>query len=261
MSWDLFVMDLPQDLKTADALPPNWVPSPLPSREQIVHAILDIDPLADASDPSWVRVNGPDFSVEINISDKVPLTEFACHTRGADPAVGFIATLLDRLNLRALDASSESGLFAPATAAASQKRWREYRDQVVGEQRRVTQKRSPRNGAPFTVVARITDSIQPVARGTKYEDPLHAVLGRQGSGQVTGGGSQLNERFEIAYVDVEMTLTDLEDALALARTTLLTLGAPPRPARRCTSCATESRERCCYTVMVMKPTVQRLLSS
>jgi len=226
MSWDLFVMDLPQDLTSADALPPNWVPRALPPREEIVRVILDIDPTADASDPAWVRVSGPDFSVEINFSGKVPLTDFACHVRGADPAVGFIATLLERLRLRALDPSSDSGLFDPATAATSQKRWREYRNQLMAEQQRVSQETTPGSGAPFTVVARIAEPIQPAARGAKYEDPLSAVLVQQGCGQVTGGGSQLNERFEIATVDVDMKLANLEDALALARTTLVTLGAP-----------------------------------
>jgi hypothetical protein len=199
----------------------------LPPREEIVRAILEIDPTADASDPAWVRVNGPDFSVEINISGETHATDFACHIRGADSAVGFIATLLERLHLRALDPSSDSGLFDPATAAVSQKRWRDYRDHVVSERQRASQEPSPGSGFAFTVVARITESIQPVARGAKYEDPLDAVLQRRGLGHVTGGGSQLNERSEIADVELDMILADLEDALALARTTLLALGAPP----------------------------------
>ena len=226
MSWDLFVMDLPEEINTADALPPKWVPGPLPARDEIIRAILEIDPTADASDPAWLRVKGPDFSVEISISDQTPLTQFACHIRGADPAVGFIATLLDRLHLRALDPGSTSGLFDPATAAASQTSWREYRNRIAVEQLGATQKGAHSTDFPFTVVARLTDSIQPVARGAKYEDPLDAALKQQGCGRVTGAGSTLNERYEIAFVDVEMSLANLEDALALARTTLLTLGAP-----------------------------------
>ena len=140
MSWDLFVMDLPREVNTTDALPPGWVPGPLPAREDIVRTILEVDPMADASDPAWVRVNGADFSIEINISDKTPLTEFACHIRGSDLAVGFIATLLERLQLRALDPGSETGLFDPVAAAVSLTRWRQYRDRVMAEQQLAAQK-------------------------------------------------------------------------------------------------------------------------
>jgi len=55
---------------------------PLPAREDIIRTVLQVDSSAGTSDPAWVRVNGPGFSVEINIADKTPLTEFACHVRG-----------------------------------------------------------------------------------------------------------------------------------------------------------------------------------
>jgi hypothetical protein len=233
MSWDLFVMDLPQGIRSAHALPPGWAPGPLPAREDIVRAILQIDPMADASDPAWVRLNGPDFSVEINLSGKTPLTEFACHVRGGELAVGFIAALLERLQLRALDPGSETGLFDPETASDSLSRWRQYRDRVVAEQQLADERVRSSEHFTFTVVARLTEPLQPVARGARYEVPLAAELKPHGCGRVTGGvavvllaGSQLNERFEIAFVDIEMALADLDGALALARTTLASLGAP-----------------------------------
>jgi hypothetical protein len=216
MSWDLFVMDLPPDAKSAAAIPPGWMPRPLPAREDIIRTVLQVDSTADTSDPAWVRVNGPGFSVEINIADKTPLTEFACHVRGGDLAVGFIATLLERLQLRALDPGSASGLFDPATAPDSQARWRRYRDQVVVGQ----------IDFPFTVVVRLAESLQPVLRGARYEDPLNAVLNQQQCGRVVGGGTQLNERMETEFIDIELALADLDGALAVARATLASLNAP-----------------------------------
>ena len=134
MSWDIFVMDIPPSATTADGLPHAWMPTPIPLREEILRTILAIDPTADQSDPSWVRVNGADFSVEVNISDDRPLTSFACHIRGGDHAIGFIADLLERLKLRALDPGSATGIFDPATAGESLARWREYRAQVLSSQ-------------------------------------------------------------------------------------------------------------------------------
>jgi hypothetical protein len=76
------------------------------------------------------------------------------------------------------------------------------------------------------VIAKILDSVEPIARGEKYEDPLTAVLQEHGLGKVTGGGSQLNAKFEVVYVDIEIHLADLEDALELTKQTLRKLGAP-----------------------------------
>jgi hypothetical protein len=45
---------------------------------------------------------------------------------------------------------------------------------------------------PHVVVARFYEHIEPIDRG-RYEDPLQAALEHAKAGEVTGGGSQLNE--------------------------------------------------------------------
>jgi len=124
-------MDIPRSAESVEALPRDWAPGPIPPREEIVRIIRDILPTADVSDPSWVRVDGPDFSVEVSLGDQVPLTTFACHIRGGDAAIGFVAELLDALQLRAFDPGSDTGIFNPATAADSLRRWRDYRNQII----------------------------------------------------------------------------------------------------------------------------------
>lgn len=76
------------------------------------------------------------------------------------------------------------------------------------------------------VIARITDPVMPVERGDKYEDPLTAALQERSLGECTGGGTQLNAQREIAFVDLEIMLSDLDGALAFTKETLQKLGAP-----------------------------------
>ena len=76
------------------------------------------------------------------------------------------------------------------------------------------------------VLARIYENIQPIDRGERYEDPLQAVLEEKGVGQVTGGGSQLNEVGGIDYVDIEIELANLDDALDVVVEALENAGAP-----------------------------------
>jgi hypothetical protein len=81
-------------------------------------------------------------------------------------------------------------------------------------------------GSSLVAVARIAEAIQPVARGSKYEDPLAAALARAGLGRVNGGGSLLGPHRQVVSVDIELVLRDPDRALQFARTTLLALGAP-----------------------------------
>lgn len=80
--------------------------------------------------------------------------------------------------------------------------------------------------SPHAVLARVYEHIEPIDRGDRYEDPLHEVLQARKLGQVTGGGSQLNALGGIDYAEVEIELTNLDDALDVVIATLEEAGAP-----------------------------------
>lgn len=79
---------------------------------------------------------------------------------------------------------------------------------------------------PHMVIARLYEYIEPIDRGNRYEDPLHAVLESAQAGAVTGGGSQLNESGQIEFADVEIELANLDAAIDLVAHTLEGAGAP-----------------------------------
>jgi hypothetical protein len=76
------------------------------------------------------------------------------------------------------------------------------------------------------VLARITEHVEPIERGERYEDPLADFLKEHGLGEVTGGGSQLTEDGEIEFADVELELVNLDDAVARVVRQLEAMGAP-----------------------------------
>jgi hypothetical protein len=79
---------------------------------------------------------------------------------------------------------------------------------------------------PHVVIARIPEHIEPMDRGARYEDPVQDALAIRDLGMVTGGGSQMTAAAEIGYVDVELALADLEEALDVAQRILEEAGAP-----------------------------------
>jgi hypothetical protein len=76
------------------------------------------------------------------------------------------------------------------------------------------------------VLARITEHVEPLERGERYEDPLAAFLQEHGLGEVTGGGSQLNAQGEIEFAEVELELVNLDDAITKLVQQLEAMGAP-----------------------------------
>lgn len=76
------------------------------------------------------------------------------------------------------------------------------------------------------VFAKITDTVQPIERGNKYEDPLDAALKSARLGEVTGGGSSLNKDRKIEWVGVDIELTDLPKGIPFVKSKLRQLGAP-----------------------------------
>lgn len=135
VSWDIFVQQIPEDVRHVGDIPSDFVPGPLGPRAEIVAGIRDVFPTVDFSDPEWGRVEEDGFSIEINMDAEDPVTSFALHARG-DGVAPAIAALLDRLGLRAFDPQSATGLFDPETSAQSHDAWRRYRDQAVEPERR-----------------------------------------------------------------------------------------------------------------------------
>ncbi len=78
----------------------------------------------------------------------------------------------------------------------------------------------------FFVFAKIQDTVQPIERGSKYEDPLDAALKKANLGEVTGGGSMLTKEKQIDWVGIDIELVNLSAALDFTKKKLRELGAP-----------------------------------
>ncbi|QEG29616.1 hypothetical protein GobsT_44140 [Gemmata obscuriglobus] len=132
MSFDVFVQDLPLDTRTVAEIPDDFAPQPIGRRADIVAGILRAVPATNFADPTWGVIDGPGFSIEVNIGPAEVLDSFAFHVRGAEEARFVIADILRELRLRALAPGTDSGFFEPSELGAAYTAWQAYRRQVVG---------------------------------------------------------------------------------------------------------------------------------
>ena len=133
MSWDIFVQYIPDAVKSAKDMPGDYSPRIIGTRSEIITFIREIAPFSDFSNLELVVIDNKEFSIEINLCEKEQIDNFTFHIRGGDLAVGMVSAILQRFNLRAFDPNSETGIFEPIQSAESLKRWREYRNKIVGE--------------------------------------------------------------------------------------------------------------------------------
>ena len=129
MSWDIFILDLPFDVKRVADIPKDYRPSPI-KRSEIISGIIDAFPTANFSNPAWGLIVDDDWSIEVNLGGKEECESLMLHVRGGDSAIGAVATIVRRLKLRAIDCG-KGEFFAEDEAINSFRAWRNYRDKVV----------------------------------------------------------------------------------------------------------------------------------
>ena len=132
MSWDIFAQDLPRDAATIADIPADFKPRPLGPRASVISRILEVVPSADFSDPAWGQIDGPDWSIEVNLGKDEECDSIAFHVRGADEAAAVVGAILKHLDLRALDSQTGEFFEDGPNSLESFRKWRKYRDSVMG---------------------------------------------------------------------------------------------------------------------------------
>lgn len=130
MSWDIAIMDLPGDARSVADIADDFEPRSLGERAGLIAKIQSVLPTADFSDPAWGEIVTPDFVVEFNMGQSEVVDSIMLHVRGGDAAVGLVAEVLARLEMRAIDCS-EGEFFDQSVSVDSLGAWRAYRDRVV----------------------------------------------------------------------------------------------------------------------------------
>jgi hypothetical protein len=100
---------------------------------------------------------------------------------------------------------------------------------ILGSGKRIHVVRPPDPEPPedgVDVVAKLWEHIEPYARGDRYEDPLQKYLVAEGIGVVTGGGTQLRQDRSIEFVNVDLSISNVEQNLPKVAAELTRLGAP-----------------------------------
>jgi hypothetical protein len=113
VSRDIFIQDLPDLVKTVADIPKDFKPRSIGTSDEIVRRVV---PDADFSDVEWGVIEGPTYSIEVNVHKAESVKALALHVRGDSAADAVITEIIGALGLRALDSESATGFFEPGHA-------------------------------------------------------------------------------------------------------------------------------------------------
>lgn len=131
MSFDIFVQDIPTEIRSVEDIPDDFHPGPIGPRSRILAAIEKVAPEVKFARPEWGTIEAEGYSIEVNLSMEDPVMGFAFHLRRGEGGLFLVADILAELGLRAFAPGTESGLFEVDRAAEAFSRWRAYRNRVV----------------------------------------------------------------------------------------------------------------------------------
>ena len=134
MSWDIFAMDFPRDVKSVKDMPDDYEPGPIGKRSEIIASILEVAPSADFSDPCLGKLDGDGWGMDISTGHDEICSCVTFHVYGGGDAAIMVSAILTKLNLRAVETGTGDFFIAGDEAAESFQRWQRYRDQNCQQQ-------------------------------------------------------------------------------------------------------------------------------
>ncbi|SCD89129.1 MULTISPECIES: hypothetical protein [unclassified Streptomyces] len=101
MSGDVLVLRLPEGCASVEDLPEGSPELPLGPRADVLAALAGAVPEADLSDPAWGELEGPGWSMELNIGDTEPVDAVMLHVRGGgDDVLPVVLRIAEALGAR-----------------------------------------------------------------------------------------------------------------------------------------------------------------
>ncbi|RFS86769.1 hypothetical protein D0T12_00265 [Actinomadura spongiicola] len=132
MSWDVLLMRAPAEVSGMDDLPRDFAPHPIGSLPDALGRLESELPEVDLSDPEWGVIEGPIWSIELNIGREDPLEAVMLHVRGGgDDVLTVILRIGQVLGCRALDTST--GDFLAEGRTEGWRAFQQYRDRVTNK--------------------------------------------------------------------------------------------------------------------------------
>lgn len=106
MTWAIYAMRGPGGVRRLEDMPQAYRPPPLGPAARVVTLIREAVPDVDATDPTWLRITGPDYSVEATIGKGVEVRDVTFYLGGGERAIPVVLQVCRHLRVTPYDTES-----------------------------------------------------------------------------------------------------------------------------------------------------------
>lgn len=114
MTWDVYAIRAPAHVRRLEDLSDRHSPRIIGTADAVTDAIRAAVPDVDTTDPTWLRLDRPDHSVEIAVGKGAQVHSITFYLGGGDRAVPVVLDLCRRLAVTPFD--TETGEVLTATS-------------------------------------------------------------------------------------------------------------------------------------------------
>jgi hypothetical protein len=90
MTWDVYALRPPRGARSVEQIPDGYTGPDIGDPDDVVAKIRAAAPHLDASDPRWLRLDGPDHHIEIALGKGIRVHDVTFYISGGDGAVGVV---------------------------------------------------------------------------------------------------------------------------------------------------------------------------
>ena len=132
MSWDVLLTRLPEHVRSIGEIPKDYRPQALGPRSEVGEALAIAVPSVDMTDPAWGMLEGPGWSIELNIGHADPVDAIMLHIRGSgDDVLTHVFRMAAELTCHVVDCSD--GELITEGATGQWHAWQEFRNRVIAD--------------------------------------------------------------------------------------------------------------------------------
>lgn len=115
MTWDVYAFKAPPGTRQLDDLSPSHLAGPVGTAEGVLAVIREGAPHVDASDPTWLVLEGDDHSLDVSVGKGVVVADLTFYIRGGQGSVALVLDLCRRLGVRGFDTETGEMLMPSST--------------------------------------------------------------------------------------------------------------------------------------------------
>lgn len=103
VSWDVYAASGTRGAWSLEDLPEPFNPPPIGEQSAVIEKVRDVAPHVEVVDPSWLRLTGPDHSIEVSLGKAAQVRDVTFFIHDGEGAVRVVRSVCRSLALTAYD--------------------------------------------------------------------------------------------------------------------------------------------------------------